>query len=257
MHFLRHVAFSRRLCVSSNSLSKLMSGCFYVHQIGPWMHRALSVVLSVTSVEKQRGPGSFKAGGWHFRAFRLQSAICFCSSSLRTVISFFSPKGLQLSWEQRRTWGLFPFKGAHYYYHYYHYFQRIYSAIMHHLRHVTPQRHSSLAVIGSESIGDPIEPPGECLQVEGGAVKSTLSAHFHSPLFLLSLSSNPRMQVPLYNSCPGAAFSGTGFEREKKKKKRQMFNFCICLCYCGPLLPPRASCNADCAFSSSSSVGSN
>lgn len=240
MHLLRHVAFSRRLCVSSNSLSKLMSGCFYVHQIGPWMHRALSVVLSVTSVEKQRGPGSFKAGGWHFRAFRLQSAICFCSSSLRTVISFFSPKGLQLSWEQRRTWGLFPFKGAHYYYHYYHYFQRIYSAIMHHLRHVTPQRHSSLAVIGSESIGDPIEPPGECLQVEGGAVKSTLSAHFHSPLFLLSLSSNPRMQVLSIIHVQVQLSLEQGL-KEKKKKKRDRCSTSVSVCvivdhFCPPVL---------------------
>lgn len=62
--------------------------------------------------------------------------------------------------------------------------------------------------------------------------------HFHSPLSLLCLSSIPHIQVPLYNSCPGAApaFFGTGLEREKK---RQMFNFhflcaslylSVCLC---------------------------
>jgi len=57
----------------------------------------------------------------------------------------------------------------------------------------------------------------------GTGTTHTLSAPFHSPIFLLSLSSNPRIQVPLYNLCPGAAaaFSGTGFERQK----RQMFNF--------------------------------
>ena len=83
---------------------------------------------------------------------------------------------------------------------------------------------------------------------DGWDVKSTLSPHFHSPVFLLSLSSIPLIQVPLYNSCPGAApaFFGTGLER---KKKRQMFNFhflCaslyICLWAFGPLLPLNADC---------------
>lgn len=105
---------------------------------------------------------------------------------------------------------------------------------------------SVLAAIGSELIVDPIVAPGECLQM--GGVLNPRCPLISIPSFFV--------QVPLYNSCPGAApaFFGTVLERKKTKKTDVQFLLPLgpllhiwALCRVRELLSPSFTCDAYCS----------
>ena len=110
-----------------------------------------------------------------------------------------------------------------------------------------------LLLIGGELIVDPDRANRRVSSRWGKDARFTLSPHFHSPLFLLSPSSILLIQVPLYNSCPGAApaFFGAGLERERKKKDRcsifpSFVRLSISVCVLVDHSCPLFACNTDC-----------